>query len=235
MAGGPDSIVRAIAAARARARRNFRLDLRLHLADPRRRAGDRDRLDGPGRPRRSSPIWAPLIIAASRSRSPCRCASIVFATLFAVVGALGRLSRTAPIYATATLYVSLVRGTPLIVQVFFIYSALPQFGIVAAAVRRGRLRARVQLRRVHDGDLPGRHPGHPARPGRGGAGARHDRARDDAPDRAAAGDPDRHPGDRQRVHRDDQGLRAGLVRRLHELFCLRPDGRLVQRSRASRR
>ena len=32
---------------------------------------------------------------------------------------------------------------------------------------------------------------------------------DDAPDRAPAGDPDRHPGDRQRVHLDDQGLGAG--------------------------
>src|SRR5215213_110730 len=47
-----------------------------------------------------------------------------------LIGALGRISTIAPIFATATLYVSLVRGTPLIVQIFFVYSALPQFGIV---------------------------------------------------------------------------------------------------------
>ena len=57
-------------------------------------------------------------------------ASIFFATIFALFGALGRLSKVAPIYATATLYVSLVRGTPLIVQIFFVYAALPEFGIV---------------------------------------------------------------------------------------------------------
>ena len=43
----------------------------------------------------------------------------------------------APIYAAATLYVSLVRGTPLIVQIFFIYLALPQFGIVLPALVGG--------------------------------------------------------------------------------------------------
>jgi polar amino acid transport system permease protein len=64
-------------------------------------------------------------------------ASIFFAVIFALIGALGRISVIAPIYATATLYVSLVRGTPLIVQIFFIYSALPQFGIVLPALVAG--------------------------------------------------------------------------------------------------
>jgi polar amino acid transport system permease protein len=52
--------------------------------------------------------------------------SIVIAISFAVIGALGRLSGNAVVYAIATLYVSLVRGTPLLVQIFFIYLALPQ-------------------------------------------------------------------------------------------------------------
>ncbi len=76
---------------------------------------------------------------------------------------------------------------------------------VARARDRG---ARVQLRRLHDGDLPGRHPGHPARPDRGRVGARHDRSHDDAPDHPAPGGPDHHARDRQRVHRHDQGLGA---------------------------
>jgi len=33
--------------------------------------------------------------------------------------------------------VSLVRGTPLVVQIFFVYSALPQFGIVLPAIVAG--------------------------------------------------------------------------------------------------
>lgn len=60
--------------------------------------------------------------------------SIVLAVVFAVLGALGRLSKHATVYAVATLYVSIVRGTPLIVQVIFVYLALPQIIPEAAKV-----------------------------------------------------------------------------------------------------
>lgn len=53
-------------------------------------------------------------------------ASILFAIVLALGGALGRLSKNPVIYAAASLYVSLVRGTPLIVQIIFVYLALPQ-------------------------------------------------------------------------------------------------------------
>ncbi len=52
--------------------------------------------------------------------------SIVLAIMFAIVGALGRLCPNSVLNAFATLYVSLVRGTPLLVQILFIYLALPQ-------------------------------------------------------------------------------------------------------------
>jgi polar amino acid transport system permease protein len=52
--------------------------------------------------------------------------SIFFACILAVLGAMGRLSSNAVIYGVASFYVSLVRGTPLIVQILFIYLALPQ-------------------------------------------------------------------------------------------------------------
>jgi polar amino acid transport system permease protein len=52
--------------------------------------------------------------------------SIALAVVFAILGALGRLSASAVIYGVASLYVSLVRGTPLIVQILFIFLALPQ-------------------------------------------------------------------------------------------------------------
>src|SRR3954447_4753827 len=82
-------------------------------------------------------VWAPFILGGVPVTIFVAALSIVFATLFAVVGALGRLSRIAPIYAAATLYVSLVRGTPLIVQIIFVYGALPQFGIVLPPLAAG--------------------------------------------------------------------------------------------------
>ncbi|HJW83836.1 MAG TPA: amino acid ABC transporter permease [Anaerolineae bacterium] len=56
--------------------------------------------------------------------------SIFFASLLALLAALGRLSRIPPVYALSTFYVSLIRGTPLYLQIFFFFLALPQMGIV---------------------------------------------------------------------------------------------------------
>lgn len=81
--------------------------------------------------------WAPFILGGVTVTIVVSVLSIFFATIFAVFGALGRLSTIAPIYAAATLYVSIVRGTPLIVQLIFWYLALPQFGIVLPAIVAG--------------------------------------------------------------------------------------------------
>jgi polar amino acid transport system permease protein len=83
--------------------------------------------------------WAPFILGGIPVTIFVSVASIILAVIFAVLGALGRLSRVAPIYAIATLYVSLVRGTPLIVQIIFVYLALPQFGIVLDPLAGGIL------------------------------------------------------------------------------------------------
>ena len=47
-----------------------------------------------------------------------------------MLGALGRLSRSATANAIASFYVSFFRGTPLLLQVLFWYLGLPQVGIV---------------------------------------------------------------------------------------------------------
>jgi len=54
--------------------------------------------------------------------------SMICALVLALLAALARLSRVAPLNSLASLYVSLMRGTPLFLQFIFIYSALPQFG-----------------------------------------------------------------------------------------------------------
>ena len=55
--------------------------------------------------------------------------SIVLACTLALLGALGRLSRNAIAVGVSGFYTSFFRGTPLIVQLFLIYLALPQIGI----------------------------------------------------------------------------------------------------------
>jgi polar amino acid transport system permease protein len=55
--------------------------------------------------------------------------AIVLASTLALFGALGRLSSNAIAVGVTGFYTSFFRGTPLIVQLFLIYLALPQIGI----------------------------------------------------------------------------------------------------------
>jgi polar amino acid transport system permease protein len=63
--------------------------------------------------------------------------SIFFAVILAVLGALGRLSSNGFINGAASLYVSLVRGTPLLVQIYFVFYALPLMGVVLDPIPAG--------------------------------------------------------------------------------------------------
>ena len=125
----PQQVVERVAASRARASRRFRL---LFIATWIVLVGALVVAIGlTGRVHPDFMLeWGPFILGGVAITIFVSVMSIFFATIFAVIGALGRLSRIAPIYATATLYVSLIRGTPLIIQLLFWYLALPQFGIV---------------------------------------------------------------------------------------------------------
>lgn len=63
--------------------------------------------------------------------------SIAFATILATLGALGRIGRNPVLNGIASFYVSLIRGTPLLVQIYLIYFALPQVGVVLPAILCG--------------------------------------------------------------------------------------------------
>jgi polar amino acid transport system permease protein len=65
--------------------------------------------------------------------------SIILATVLALLAALGRLSTIPPLYAISTFYVSLIRGTPLYLQIFFFFLALPQLGIILSGLFAGVL------------------------------------------------------------------------------------------------
>lgn len=63
--------------------------------------------------------------------------SIFFATILAVLGALARMSAIPAINALGSFYVSLFRGTPLLLQIYFVFYALPQLGVVLPAIPAG--------------------------------------------------------------------------------------------------
>ena len=74
--------------------------------------------------------WALYIVGGAPVTVFVSVVAIVFAIVLALVGAIGRLSSNPVIFATASLYVSLVRGTPLLVQIFFFAFALAEVDIV---------------------------------------------------------------------------------------------------------
>jgi polar amino acid transport system permease protein len=66
-------------------------------------------------------------------------ASILLAIVLAILGALGRLSNNPIPNGIASFYISLIRGTPLLVQIFIWYLGLPQLGIILQPLTAGIL------------------------------------------------------------------------------------------------
>lgn len=81
--------------------------------------------------------WGPFILLGTWTTIILSVVSMVLATVLALIGAVSRLSANPVINGIASLYVSLVRGTPLLVQIFFIYFGLPQLGIILDALPAG--------------------------------------------------------------------------------------------------
>ena len=54
--------------------------------------------------------------------------SILFAVILALIGALARLSKNPIANGLSAFYISFIRGTPLLVQVYMVYLGLPQVG-----------------------------------------------------------------------------------------------------------
>jgi polar amino acid transport system permease protein len=83
--------------------------------------------------------WAPYISGGIGETLIVCVLSIILACALALFGALGRLSKFPPFYALATFYVSLIRGTPLLLQIIFFFLALPQIGIRLSGLSAGVL------------------------------------------------------------------------------------------------
>jgi cystine transport system permease protein len=70
----------------------------------------------------------PLLEGTVKGTLPLTAISFVLGLVLALVVALMRLSPVAPVRALARGYVSLIRGTPLLLQLFIIYYGLPSIG-----------------------------------------------------------------------------------------------------------
>jgi cystine transport system permease protein len=70
----------------------------------------------------------PLLEGTIRGTLPLTAISFVCGLALALVVALMRLSPVGPLAAVARFYVSVIRGTPLLLQLFIIYYGLPSLG-----------------------------------------------------------------------------------------------------------
>jgi polar amino acid transport system permease protein len=64
-------------------------------------------------------------------------ASIVIASVIAMVGAIAKLSQSGIAYGLASFYTSLFRGLPLLMQIYILYLGLPQLGYVVGPITAG--------------------------------------------------------------------------------------------------
>ena len=72
----------------------------------------------------------PIVTGAVTGTIPLALTSFAAGLVIALVVALMRLSRVRPVAGLARLYVSVIRGTPLLVQLFVIFYGLPSIGAV---------------------------------------------------------------------------------------------------------
>jgi His/Glu/Gln/Arg/opine family amino acid ABC transporter permease subunit len=83
-------------------------------------------------------VWLDFVRAAGMTLVVSLAATAIGLTL-GLLTAVARLSPWWPLRAVARAYVEVVRGTPLLVQLFFVYAALPLWGLRLPAIAAGIL------------------------------------------------------------------------------------------------
>ncbi|MEU1210495.1 amino acid ABC transporter permease [Nocardia sp. NPDC005825] len=74
-------------------------------------------------------LW-PMLEATVNKTLPLTAISFLIGLVIALFVALARMSSVWPLSAAARVYISIIRGTPLLVQLFIIFFGLPAFDIV---------------------------------------------------------------------------------------------------------
>lgn len=119
--------------------------------------------------------------------------SMPLAIAIGLLVAIGRVYGPRPLALVLRAYVELIRGTPLIIQLFTLFYVLPEFGITLTPWAAGGRRAGPELLGVRGRDLPRGVAGDPTWPDGGGPGAGDDARSGGAAGDRAAGGPDRDP------------------------------------------
>lgn len=77
-------------------------------------------------------IWVPVFLQKTGVTLVISLTSMVLATAFGFLGAMGRIARFAPLRWIAAVYVEVIRGTPILVQLLFWYFGVAQILSVGA-------------------------------------------------------------------------------------------------------
>jgi len=79
----------------------------------------------------------PILAEASLVTLKATLGGFFLAAVFGLILAVMRLSQSAWVARPATVFVELVRSTPLLIQIFFIYYVFPEFGLTLRAMTAG--------------------------------------------------------------------------------------------------
>lgn len=79
----------------------------------------------------------PLLLKATQVTVLLAVISMAFGLILGLTTALMRISKNKLVFRIASVYVSIIRGTPLLVQIYLVYFGLPQVGISLGALTSG--------------------------------------------------------------------------------------------------
>jgi polar amino acid transport system permease protein len=82
-------------------------------------------------------LYLPTLLAGAKLTILLSLATFVLATIIALLVALGRLSRFRLLRVVLTAYVEFIRGTPALVQIYYIFYVLPVWGLTLNAAMAG--------------------------------------------------------------------------------------------------
>lgn len=78
--------------------------------------------------------WLPFLLGGAARTLEVVVMALALGIVCGLAGGLARLARNRALRGAASVYVSVVRGTPFVVQLFFIYYGIPQLGVPVPAM-----------------------------------------------------------------------------------------------------
>lgn len=81
--------------------------------------------------------FLPILLKGAQLTVQITAAAIVLSTVWGFILSLGLRSAKRWVYVPSRLYINIIRGTPLLVQMFYVYFVLPDLGIRLTAMQAG--------------------------------------------------------------------------------------------------